>query len=142
MTIDEAIKYCLEVAEHNEALIKRGYAGGCNSHDCSERAENHRQFAEWLTELREQRYAVGVAIKEAQVAIEKRDKMLRDTVVELVEAKRLLKLALQDLAEADHCGLCKHEPDDIATCQRKPLNCFVWRYADEAMKLIGGEQNE
>ena len=53
MTIDEAIKYCLEVAEHNEVLIKRGYAGGCNSHDCSERAENHRQLAEWLTELKE-----------------------------------------------------------------------------------------
>lgn len=52
-TIDEAIKYCLEVAEHNEALIKRGYAGGCNSHDCSERAENHRQIAEWLTDYKE-----------------------------------------------------------------------------------------
>lgn len=52
MTIDEAIKHCLEVAEHNEALIKRGYAGGCNSHDCSERAENHRQLAEWLKELK------------------------------------------------------------------------------------------
>ncbi|WP_295095649.1 hypothetical protein [Ruminococcus sp.] len=61
---------------------------------------------------------------------------------ELKEAKRLLKLALQDLAEADHCGLCKHEPDDIATCQRKPINCFVWRYADEALKLIGGAKDE
>lgn len=60
---------------------------------------------------------------------------------ELKEAKRLLKLALQDLAEADHCGLCKHEPDDIATCQRKPINCFVWRYADKALKLIGGSEN-
>ena len=57
MTIDEAIEHCLEVAEHNEALIKRGYAGGCNSHDCSERAEHHRQFAEWLTELKERRAA-------------------------------------------------------------------------------------
>lgn len=55
MTIDEAIKHCLEVAEHNETLIKRGYAGGCNSHDCSERAENHRQLAEWLTELKARR---------------------------------------------------------------------------------------
>ena len=55
MTLDEAIKYCIEVAEHNEALIKRGYAGGCNSHDCSESAEIHRQLAEWLTELRERR---------------------------------------------------------------------------------------
>ena len=74
--------------------------------------------------------------EENQQSLEKRDKMLRDTIAELCEAKRLLKLALSDLAEADHCGLCKHEPDDIATCQRKPINCFVWRYADEALKLL------
>lgn len=73
MTLDEAIKYCLEVAEHNEALIKRGYAGGCNSHDCSERAENHRQLAEWLRELKELRNSVGGAklsnMKEALASI-------------------------------------------------------------------------
>lgn len=56
---------------------------------------------------------------------------------ELKEAKRLLKAAMSDLAEAEHCGLCKYEADDIASCQSKPANCFVWRYADEALKLIG-----
>lgn len=63
-------------------------------------------------------------------------------VTERTEFKRLLKLALQDLAEAEHCGLCKYEADDIASCQSKPANCFVWRYADEALALIGedGEQ--
>lgn len=57
LTLDEAIKHCLEVAEHNEYLHKRGYAGGCNSHDCLERAEIHRQLADWLTELKERRAA-------------------------------------------------------------------------------------
>ena len=66
----------------------------------------------------------------------KEHEQLAEWLRELKEAKRLLKLALQDLAEADHCGLCKHEPDNIATCQRKPINCFVWRYADEAEKLL------
>lgn len=80
--------------------------------------------------------------EEHQQSLEKRDKMLRDTVAEQCEAKRLLKLALQDLAEAEHCGLCKYEADDIASCQSKPANCFVWRYADEALKLIGGSENE
>lgn len=61
MTLDEAIKHCLEVAEHNEMLIKRGYAGGCNSHDCSERAADHRQLAEWLTELKEARRLLKTA---------------------------------------------------------------------------------
>lgn len=58
---------------------------------------------------------------------------------ELKEAKRLLKLALRDLAEAEHCDLCKYEADDIASCQSRPANCFVWRYADEALKLMGEE---
>jgi len=77
-----------------------------------------------------------------QEILEKRDKMLRDTVSELCEAKRLLKAAMSDLAEAEPCCLCKYEADDIAMCQRI-INCFVWRYNDEALKLIGedGEQN-
>lgn len=79
--------------------------------------------------------------KEHQQSLEKRDKMLRDTIAELCEAKQLLKAAMSDLAEAEHCGLCKYEADDIATCQSKPVNCFVWRYADEALKLIGGSEN-
>lgn len=79
---------------------------------------DHKQLAEWLRELQELR------------------SLKSDYVIFRAGAKRLLKLAFQDLAEAEHCGLCKHEPDDIATCQRKPINCFVWRYADEAEKLF------
>ena len=52
------------------------------------------------------------------------------------EAKRLLKVAMSDLAETETCGLCKYEADDIVSCQSKPANCFVWRYADEAEKLL------
>lgn len=115
MTIDEAIKYCLEVAEHNEALIKRGYAGGCNSHDCSERAENHRQFAKWLTELKE----------------------LREQNVEL---KRILNGALKDMRGKDIlevmnlCKLCAMKFQQLC-------DVFPWQYADEALKLIGDESN-
>lgn len=77
--------------------------------------------------------------EENQKSLEMRDKMLRDTVAELAEAKQILKAAMSDLAEAEHCGLCKYEADDIASCQSKPANCFVWRYADEALKLIGDD---
>lgn len=59
-----------------------------------------------------------------------------EAIEQLAEAKRLLKAAMSDLAEAETCGLCKYEADDIATCKRKPINCFVWRYADEAEKLL------
>lgn len=66
MTIDEAIKHCLEVAEHNEYLHKRGYAGGCNSHDCLESAIIHRQLAEWLIEYKEAKILLKSAIDNAQ----------------------------------------------------------------------------
>ncbi len=90
--------------------------------------------------------------EEHQEALEKRDKMLRDTVAELCEAKRLLKAAVEDLnataAEVYNggviCKCCKWEsqigkcscPDD-GGCDTD----YQWRYADEALKLIGDESN-
>lgn len=124
MTIDEAIEHCMEVAEQNETKALRiswqnkGTLLDREAKECRRCAAEHRQLAEWLRELQELR------------------SLKSDYVIFRAEAKRLLELALQDLAEADHCGLCKHEPDDIATCQRKPINCFVWRYSDEAEKLF------
>ena len=63
--------------------------------------------------------------------------MLRDTVSELVEAKRLLKVAVDDIARTDSCFLCKYYDNPAESCQTTD-DCFVWRYADEALKLIDG----
>lgn len=64
--------------------------------------------------------------KDNQEALEKRDKMLRDTVVELCEAKQLLKAAMEDMKMLYESG--------------RDEGCigieFKWRYADEALKLI------
>ena len=55
MTLDEAIKHCEEIAE--------GYERMEDSHDdklreeCLQCATDHRQLAEWLTELKERRAA-------------------------------------------------------------------------------------
>ena len=85
--------------------------------------------------------------EENQKSLEKRDKMLRDTVAELVEAKRLLKAAVEDLAKKP----CNNDVYIPSTCNAciKQGNCdyddsFRWRYADEALALIGedGEQND
>lgn len=120
MTIDEAISHALEVAERYERME--------DSHDdklkeeCLQCAADHRQLAEWLTELK--------------------------------EAKRLLKAAVEDnkrvLREnfGDICLFCKHYRNSEAQC-RKPHNgsgswCCEnaeWRYAAEALKLIGGSEN-
>ena len=74
MTLDEAIKHCLEVAEQNEfetriydELNKASDDEYRNNHcQC---AADHRQLASWLTELK--------------------------------EAKRLLRLAVEDFAKLD-----------------------------------------
>ena len=125
MTIDEAIRHCLEVVENNEQFASGkwiGSEGEANRQECEQCAADHRQLAEWLTELK--------------------------------EAKRLLKAAVEDnkrvLREnfGDICQFCKHYSNSEAQC-RKPHNgsgswCCEnaeWRYTDEALKLIGGSEN-
>ena len=68
MTLDEAIKHCEEVAEEQDKLCKRyddasGYSRRHNeairttdAKRCEECAEEHRQLAEWLRELKSWRY--------------------------------------------------------------------------------------
>ena len=67
MNIDEAIKHCLDVAKENDKLCKRfddasGYTRSGNkdirttdAKKCEKCAEEHRQLAEWLKELKELR---------------------------------------------------------------------------------------
>ena len=72
--------------------------------------------------------------------------MLRDTVAELCEAKRLLRLAVEDAnSEAESlCAFCKHNHivdgcpyiESYSECE------YIWRYTDEVLKLIGGAEDE
>ena len=81
--------------------------------------------------------------KDNQKALEKRDKMLRDTVAELCEAKRLLKSAAKIAkklpCDDDTCSECVHN-DNGYVCSE--YEYFEWRYADESLKLIGGSEND
>lgn len=117
MTIDEAIKHCLERAEENDNCADKCEAvyGEDNGiiEACRECAAEHRQLAEWLRELK--------------------------------EAKRLLKLAVEDFKERDvvishHCVLCKYADDPVDICQSRPRECFEWVHTEEAEKLIGGSE--
>ena len=132
MTLDEAIKHCLEVAEQNEK--KAEYRPRMDSYDeiesradCLECAADHRQLAEWLTELK--------------------------------EAKRLLKSAVEamkGLADAERyehedeicCGYCEYDSpmtecgEMLYECPGYDKNdCFKWRHIDEALALIGEDTN-
>lgn len=78
--------------------------------------------------------------EDSQEAIEKRDKMLKDTVAELVDAKRLLKLAVSDFSD-----MYSHIYDCDGWCDSCPIHgnrdtCDKWRLADEALKLIGEDE--
>lgn len=56
MTIDEAIRHCLEVADNKEQaiydLIAFGYSNSQEREDCQKCAEEHRQLAEWLKDYK------------------------------------------------------------------------------------------
>lgn len=88
--------------------------------------------------------------KDNQEALEKRDKMLRDTVAELCEAKRLLKMAVEDFKEINSdiltCKYCKWYSAEIDECTYYPDDTPCekicgWKHEGEALKLIG-ETNE
>lgn len=75
------------------------------------------------------------ALPKADVQTVRRGK-LRDTVADLCEAKRLLKLAIEDFS-----NIYDHIFDCGGMCDTCPLHgerdhCLKWRYADEAEKLL------
>lgn len=83
--------------------------------------------------------------------LEKRNKMLRDTVSELCEAKRLLKLAVEDFKEINSdiltCKYCKWYSAETDECTYYPDDtpCETicgWKHEGEALKLIGETNDE
>ena len=185
LDIDTAIKHCLEVAEKNdgEAEVYDLLAKNHNNQyekltasrfytDCAECAADHRQLAEWLTELKELRKltAINPIIAGYNEVYEKlikgdieesNDKDLLKTAVEtlenvmpkyrrlsegnqkqeeqIAEYKRLLKSATNVLNRLIAC-----DEDYCSECIKQRQNCdyddrFKWRYADEALALIGEE---
>lgn len=140
LTLSEAIKHCLEVAESNYELADKFDAWDewekADADNCRECAADHRQFAEWLTELKELRTLVAASNVLAK------DVLAVDTLCkQILEYKRLLKLAVEDFSNVDY-----HIYECDMDCDTCPLhgerdNCLVWRYADEALKLLEDEPN-
>ena len=122
MTIDEAIKHCLEVAEQQEAdsfidrLSDDDEWSESLKENCRQCAADHRQLAEWLRELQ--------------------------------EAKRLLKVAVEDFSFVSEnfinnmdslCSMYNHIAGCVKGCPMSSSDDFghcKWRYADEAEKLL------
>ncbi|WP_295095647.1 hypothetical protein [Ruminococcus sp.] len=185
MTIDEAIRHCVEVAEENDLAAGTYGILAENNHNayekltaetkssrCAECAADHRQLAEWLTELKELRKLTIInpiiaGYNEVYEKLRKgdieasNDKDLLKTAIDtlenvmpkyrrlseenqkqkkqIAEYKRLLKAAVEGFEYikpyTSRCdGRCNNCPfDNEGWCR------LDWKYADEAMKLIGGD---
>lgn len=110
MTIDEAIKDLEYGTKQLEMEIKSGLwiKGSESELRCKEGIALNKQHIEWLTELK--------------------------------EAKRLLRLAIEDIDNARHginCGICGMQSCDVNNV--KPECKYRWQYADEAEKLLKEE---
>jgi hypothetical protein len=117
MTIDEEIKHQEEISDRYARMSEYEENNGNDgiAKDCAQCAADHRQLAEWLTELKELRGLVAASNVLAK------DVLAVDTLCkQILEYKRLLKLAVEDFPDLTD----------------------MWRYADEALKLIGEETDE
>ena len=63
MTIDEAIRRCEEVAERYDR-VEDPHAGDGLKQECIQCAADHRQLAEWLTELKEAKRLLKAAVEQ------------------------------------------------------------------------------
>ena len=152
MTIDEAIHHCEEVAERYETrakIIDRRKLGFAleNPTACHECAADHRQLAEWLTELKDLREENKVLINECNRLIKEKGELneLKEKAVldicrrdaRLRDAKRLLKSAIDEwhlICEWGDCGeYCGWYENGQCTQE--------WSGKAEALKLIGDEPN-
>lgn len=105
MTIDEAIKICEEDAEK---------IGGNPQSD--RHAERCRQLAEWLTELKEAKLLLKVAVND-----------------------------IQDILHyANSISVCFHCVHRIDTCYRHPAckDRAKWEHLEEALKMIGEDKED
>ena len=131
MTLDEAIRHCEEVAEQKErdSVELIDILDEQDVTACKECAADHRQLAEWLKGYKE---------LEAKHWDECRQIAHYDD--ELKEAKRLLKAAVEDITFILSYS-CSDEEMCCKECPTVNHACNKWRYADEALKLLGGNEN-
>ena len=125
MTIEEAIAHAQQAADTRTDL-------------CDKCREEHRQLAQWLTELKLLR-----ADYENQKSINyELLKENQEHVNENKELKRLLRLAVDDIAWSN-CNM--GDSDECPDCpyySGKPGRCLnEWKHAEEVLELLGDDDN-
>ena len=106
MTLEETIKYHLDIADGQDKCADISVSEHAKER-ISECANNNRQIAEWLMELK--------------------------------EAKRLLKLAVENMNDGGctrSCSTCKYGRDGC-----KYTEGYEWVHTEEAAKLLKEAEN-
>ena len=102
--------------------------------------------AELAEELKEKEYELSARKEEFERGIEYARKSCDKLEEENTELKRLLKLAVEDIEGRSYCSMCKNGVynynDECKRCNVITLDMFKWGHKDEAMKLIGGNENQ
>lgn len=143
MTIDEAIRHCEGVAERYDR-VEDSHADDGLKQECIQCAADHRQLAEWLTELKQWRRVYGICPSYEMCIPECRE----GYNTQISEYKRLLKAAVEDMTGmsfGEECKVCSKKllpnecpiHNNVACILEKD---FKWRYADEAEKLLNDEK--
>lgn len=124
MSLDEAIKHAEEVAEENQAIVDSCDYYGENMAKCEKCAEEHRQLAEWLKELKELRGKYARLRRECNEVIGEfaglgRQRMTEDEKIDFLvnsikgDINRMC--ATNDLSEFDAMyGRSKHSLDMLS----------------------------
>ena len=113
MTLDEAINKNIKMAELQERLLSN--ADDSLKEIVMKFAAEYRQLAEWLTELKQWRRVYGVCPSYEMCIPECKE----GYNAQIAEYKRLLKAAVEDFPDLTD----------------------MWRYANEALALIGEDTN-
>lgn len=149
MALDEAIKHCLDIADGQDKCAEISVSEHAKER-ISQCAADHRQLAEWLTELKDLREENKVLMQECDRLIKEKGELLKKSE-QIAECKRLLKAAVpiinNTFPEVGSCWGCANHDEAEDECKGGAFaecsEVCKWEHADEALALIGedGEQN-
>lgn len=135
LTLEDAISHCLETAEQFEERANTPYKvedSELQDNACRECAADHRQLAEWLTELKQWRRVYGICPSYEMCIPECKE----GYDAQIAEYKRLLKLAVDDMKTLVRCDSVQ----DCLVCKYQLRDCdgfaFEWKHMENVNNLI------
>lgn len=137
MTLDEAIEERLKVIKLQEKLYEE-CCSDASKEIIKSATDNDRQLVEWLMELKQWHRVYGVCPSYEMCIPECKE----GYNAQIAEYKRLLKAAVEDfesIGEVNSAPTPMLHPKYGEYLKAIDIHTRRWRYADEALKLIGND---